>query len=558
MLLVSLGLQAVGQERDSTYYPPLPITIKGMKIRAATFSDATGRSMPFGGVAFHVEQNNIAVDDTLQMIVTPEEGVNPRSITVELKFCDGPCGINEQAGQTKTNGYTVFSAKLSELKNNTAKFLIKEQAPVVSEQGDTTYFDNTNVKEMYVYVKSNNRSPVQVDLQVSLKKKKINNLGIQSPTLYKPDLKTAKYHALLIGVTNYRDPALRLKGPDIDITKLSGVLGSQYEFSTITTMIDPTRKELRDSLMALAYTLFKDDNLLIYFAGHGIQSPSKEGYWALQDAKDGDLTTFLSNDDLVSLLRPLRVQHLLVIVDACFGSNLMVRRGFTDQSTEARTWEEVYNQKSRQVFSSSHQAEVPDSSIFINYLTKRLRDNTEDYITGSELYESLKYPVHNNTPNRQRPRFGEIEGLPPYYGEFLFKRRKPDSPEPLRLVSRPDRNRNKTDSDTLEVDYVTVVDLNEPDPHPTRGAHASLIDAGAVIYNAYSQPIQFRISSPTGKKLESYTLPSRKSLASKFSGPVAILEILNSSFAGQKLEVVKGRMHRIQFKPSTQSFDLEY
>ena len=64
---------------------------------------------------------------------------------------------------------------------------------------------------------------------------------------------------------------------------------------------------------------------------------------------------------------------------------------------------------------------VPDKSVFVEYLVKRLKENTEKFLASQKLYISLKDAVINNSPSRQTPLYGIIqetgdEGI----GDFIF------------------------------------------------------------------------------------------------------------------------------------------
>jgi len=51
--------------------------------------------------------------------------------------------------------------------------------------------------------------------------------------------------------------------------------------------------------------------------------------------------------------------------------------------------------------------EVPDKSVFLLYLNKRLIENSQEYISAEELFSSFKIAVLNNSPNI--PQYGEIK-----------------------------------------------------------------------------------------------------------------------------------------------------
>ena len=62
--------------------------------------------------------------------------------------------------------------------------------------------------------------------------------------------------------------------------------------------------------------------------------------------------------------------------------------------------------------------EVPDKSVFMLYLNKRLEENTQQFISAEELFSSFKTAVLNNSPNI--PQYGEIKDTGDEGGDFIF------------------------------------------------------------------------------------------------------------------------------------------
>ncbi|UCH15074.1 MAG: hypothetical protein JSV22_03690, partial [Bacteroidales bacterium] len=84
----------------------------------------------------------------------------------------------------------------------------------------------------------------------------------------------------------------------------------------------------------------------------------------------------------------------------------------------------LYNLPSRKAMTSGTLKEVPDRSIFLHYLAKRLIENEEEYLPSEQLFASFKPAVLNNSNNI--PQYGEIKNAGDEGGDFIFIR-KPDS-----------------------------------------------------------------------------------------------------------------------------------
>jgi hypothetical protein len=66
--------------------------------------------------------------------------------------------------------------------------------------------------------------------------------------------------------------------------------------------------------------------------------------------------------------------------------------------------------------------EVPDKSVFLEYLLKQLSENAEAYLSSEQLFFSFKPAVLNNTENV--PQFGVVGNSGDEGGDFLFIKRK--------------------------------------------------------------------------------------------------------------------------------------
>jgi len=65
--------------------------------------------------------------------------------------------------------------------------------------------------------------------------------------------------------------------------------------------------------------------------------------------------------------------------------------------------------------------EVPDHSAFLDYLTKRLQENTQEYMSADQLFYRFREAVINNSPNT--PQYGVIHEAGDEGGEYIFVRR---------------------------------------------------------------------------------------------------------------------------------------
>ncbi|WP_185731444.1 caspase family protein [Larkinella rosea] len=369
-----------------------------------------------------VDNSKLHIGDTLQVKVTPIQ--SNRNLIISIRNCYGNCTIDEKATSgSKTTAYSVLSANIDTLKDFTLNVPITPTVAFTDNTGRKLSLDNAGLKFIFVYISNPNMAPAQYDLKISIARKAERNNEYPLPAKIKrPTMTTARYHAVLIGINDYNDARIKLNRPRSDIARLDSVLRQQYDFASIIRLPNATKQMVKDTLTALSYRLLSDDNLLIFFAGHSVSTDENNGFWALKDTRQEDLDSYLSNAALVSILNEMRTQHLLLVVDACYGSTIVTYQMMTN--AKLQTWEEKYTQKSRKAMSCSSLEEVPDNSVFLDYFIKRLATNSEEYLSSEELFDSMKNEVHNKTQIRQKPTYGHIKGLTPGAGDFLFKRKR--------------------------------------------------------------------------------------------------------------------------------------
>ena len=228
------------------------------------------------------------------------------------------------------------------------------------------------------------------------------------------------YHALIIGVNEYRDGNLSdLDNPIKDAENLYRILVSKYVFDEkdIILLKNPTRTEMVIALDGLSKKLTEKDNLLIFFAGHGFwDEKGNIGYWMPSDADKDNTSNWFRNSTLRDFIGSIQTRHTLVIADACFsGAIFKTRAAFAEAP---KGIQKLYELPSRKAMTSGILQEVPDKSVFLEFLLKRLDENNEKFLSSELLFSSFKAAVMNNSPNV--PQFGIIQNVGDEGGDFIF------------------------------------------------------------------------------------------------------------------------------------------
>lgn len=183
-------------------------------------------------------------------------------------------------------------------------------------------------------------------------------------------------------------------------------------------MLEPG--DIINSLDELARKVTPEDNLLIFYAGHGWwDKDANIGYWLPSDARQNSKAAWFGSSRLVDYLKAVRSKHTLLIADACFtGSIFKTRTAFPDTQ---KAIQKLYELPGRKAMTSGTLTEVPDRSAFINFLVERLKNNTEKYLSSEQLFSSFRIAVINNSD--VIPQYGEIRNVGDQGGDFIFIRK---------------------------------------------------------------------------------------------------------------------------------------
>jgi len=282
--------------------------------------------------------------------------------------------------------------------------------------------DNTFISKISLNEGSNEISIIAIDQYGNLRESKLN-IRYFPEIVFKTLNGKGSYYALLIGIEKYADPALPdLYNPINDASRLQEILVSRYTFREehVTLLKNPKREEIIIALDELAHKITHDDNLLIFYAGHGWwDEKANIGYWLPSDAKKINKADWFRNSTLCDYLKEISSKHTLLIADACFGGSIFKTRTVFLDAPKAINM--LYELPSRKAMTSGTLTEVPDRSAFTKYLLERLSENTKKYLTSEQLFSSFRMAVINNSD--VVPQYGEIYNVGDEGGDFIFIRK---------------------------------------------------------------------------------------------------------------------------------------
>ncbi len=259
--------------------------------------------------------------------------------------------------------------------------------------------------------------------------------GVRSATprtaVRKPKVDFGNYYALVIGNNAYtRLP--RLETAIADATAMGRVLEERYDFE-VTTLTDASRYQILSTLNTLRSKLTEDDNLLIYYAGHGeLDKVNMRGHWLPVDAEPTSTANWISNIALTDILNTMNARHVMVVADSCYSGALTrsalarLEAGLNAEAREA--WQRAMAQKrSRTALTSGGLAPVLDAgggnhSIFARALIDILEANT-GVLEGQRLFQELSAQVTWAAEAKnfeQVPQYAPIKFAGHESGDFFF------------------------------------------------------------------------------------------------------------------------------------------
>jgi TolB-like protein len=243
-----------------------------------------------------------------------------------------------------------------------------------------------------------------------------------------------RYIAFVIGINSYSGYWRPLNNALNDAKGMADILKNEYKFDEVITLYDKdaTRKNIIQKFEWLANNLSKEDNLLIFYSGHGqLNKVLNKGYWVPVDAASNSVADYISNSDIKTFLGGIPSKHTFLVTDACFAGDIFRGSSQTEQvqfdpNNMDKYYKEVYRKQSRLALTSGGLEEVMDAgkeghSIFTYYLLKALKENNKKYIDASQLFNEFRVAVSNNS--EQTPQLQSVKDTNDEGGQFVFIKR---------------------------------------------------------------------------------------------------------------------------------------
>ena len=260
------------------------------------------------------------------------------------------------------------------------------------------------------------------------------DLPAQDPATF-AGINFGRYYALIIGNRDYQylDP---LVSPINDAERVRRLLEDRYGFRTIF-LPNADKRQILHALNDLYQQLRPEDNLLVYYAGHGNlserdQGRRQNGYWLPVDAERERLAFWINNAVISDHLDRIPARSVLVLADSCYAGTLASESsalllGSVQTSLTPDMIKAGLSRRSRVVISSGGVRPVLDTldgqhSVFASALIDAL-ENNDQVLRENALFARVGVNVRlrsQNVTEPQTPEMRPIRAAGHEGGEFFF------------------------------------------------------------------------------------------------------------------------------------------
>ncbi|MCW3807410.1 caspase family protein [Plebeiibacterium marinum] len=228
-----------------------------------------------------------------------------------------------------------------------------------------------------------------------------------------------------IGIDKYETAVWRdLKNAVLDSKSLVKMLTTKYNFEEFPHSLydfEATKENIYQSFNTLKNSVCSDDNIIIFFAGHGNMNPiTKRGYWIPHEGT-ADIHTWIENSVIKDFIADIEAKHIWLVADSCFSGTFLIN---TREIFQEKSYTVLDRNISRWMLASGSEEKVSDGSAgkhspFCNYLLRVLEQNTNVYLSVLEVINYVQVLTQNNS--NQTPIGAFIDNIGHLGGEMILQ-----------------------------------------------------------------------------------------------------------------------------------------
>ncbi|MFK7996830.1 MAG: caspase family protein [Granulosicoccus sp.] len=360
--------------------------------------------------------------------IQPTANVGPAIAIIEpeMLVTRGGPALKTPAGKSDTMD-VIGTVRPSE---NILSFKIDGETVPLNDNGVFKYMMKSKERVLRMHAIDDTGGRTDLELSVT----QTRGVSQEQANANAPDLSGIKfgdYHALIIGNNDFNN-LQNLKTAETDAITVEKLLREKYGFKT-KLLLNAKRYDILSALNEMRETLTNEDNLLIYYAGHG-EVANETGYWLPVDAEPDNDANWIANATITKYVETMNAKHVIVIADSCYSGTLSrtslarLSRGLTQQQKK-KWYETIASSKVRTVFTSGGVKPVLDSvggsrhSIFSAAFIDELETSASKVVSTYKLFLKVQERVKQEAARlglEQNPQYSPMQFAGHESGEFLF------------------------------------------------------------------------------------------------------------------------------------------
>jgi len=250
--------------------------------------------------------------------------------------------------------------------------------------------------------------------------------AVEPQAIVVPSVRKPRLNAVLIGVSTYPDPNLKLKFAAKDAQDLAAALqkqkGGLYDDVNIPPpLVDSsaTKQNILDALAALKNRTGRYDTTVVFLAGHGKTEGDRYYFLPIDADEDNFTSRGITGGEIKDLLRDVN-GHVLLFVDTCYAGALTGSRAIEQTADITPLISELMASDAGLIVYAASQRgerseELNDNGVFtralLDVLTGKAGRDNDGAIHVHSLYADLYTEVtHLALPPGQHPSVGIPNG----------------------------------------------------------------------------------------------------------------------------------------------------